>query len=548
MKPALTEKIRETAGALLHFGLLAACLSPAVTLAADSQAALVFANGEELHGNWVEKKKRIAEFKGIPFAAPPVGELRWRAPQPHAPRTGVQDASRFAAACMQDSSGADWYEGVAAAFGHGPEVVGNPDGKSEDCLYLNAWSPEPRSGLDLPVMVFVHGGSNSGGWSYEPNYLGRELAARGVVVVTVAYRLGPFGFFSHPALGDGKKEPVANFALLDIRKAFEWVRDNIQAFGGDPDNITAFGESAGAFNIVDLLLADMARGKGGESLFRRLVSQSLGGSFVIRQTLAEEQAMGILMLGQLGIPADVSAERLRKIPAEDLLEATQGLPEDHNFDAVVDGRTFPRHPLETLRQAQAVGVDLIAGSNADEWYMYIDEGATSKDLENWIMNNAPEQREALHALLGEGEGARRSLDRLRTARNMLCPSRYLAARVNDGGGRAWMYYFTRQRGGAGGERLRAYHGAELPYVFDTHDAWLPTDEADREVTQAVMDYWVQFARNGDPNQDGRPQWPVHTAQRPAVMELGDRVGQMESFDVELCSLLGPGSRRAEVKG
>jgi len=525
-----------------------ACLAlPAELFAEDSQAVVVLANGEELHGRWTGEGSRIAEFKGIPFAAPPVGKLRWRAPRPHAPRKGAQDATRFAAACMQGSGGVDWYVGVAAAFGHGPEAVGRPDGKSEDCLYLNVWSTRPDSGAGLPVMVFVHGGSNSGGWSYEPNYLGARLSARDVVVVTVSYRLGPFGFFSHPALGIGETEPVANFALLDIRKAFEWVRDNIQAFGGDPHSITAFGESAGAFNLIDLLIADMADGSGGESLFARLISQSIGGPLVNRQTLEQQQAIGIFLARQLGLNDEVSAKRLREIPAEDLLKATQNLPGDHYFDAVIDGTTLPRHPMKSLRRAQTAGVDLIAGSNADEWYMYVDKEATREALEDWISDHAPEHAEALRTAVADEPDIRKTLDRLRTARSMLCPSRYLAKRVNEAGGRAWVYYFTRQRSGSGGDGLRAYHGAELPYVFDTHDAWLPTEEADREVTEAVMDYWVQFARTGDPNRDGRPPWRTHTPQDPAVMELGDRVGEMELFDNELCELLGPGVRQAEVE-
>lgn len=448
---------------------------------------------------------------------------------------------------MQGPGGVNWYIGVAKAFGHGPEVVGRPITLSEDCLYLNVWTPGLESGAALPVMVFVHGGSNSGGWSYEPNYLGANLAARGVVVVTIAYRLGPFGFFSHPSLDNGTGEAAANFALLDIRKAFAWVRDNIQAFGGDPENITGFGESAGAFDLLDLLLADLAAGESKRSLFRRLVLQSIGGPALVRKTLSEEQATGVFLAEQAGLDSLSGADALRRLPAADILAAAQKLPDDHYYSAVIDGLTMIEHPLDVLRQASARGVEVITGTNADEWLMYVDEDASPKDVETWIDGNAAEHKQALLAAVADQPDPRRSLDRLRTARNMLCPSHYLAQRLNETGGKAWVYYFSRQRAGSGGNRLGAYHGTELPYVFDTHDHWLPVEMADRELTQAVLDYWTQFARSGNPNLDGRPEWPVHTSAEPAVLELGLRIGGTEIPSTELCELLGPALRNTEAK-
>ena len=520
-------------------------LQVTITAAAEASAPVVKANGEELLGEWTGATEQVAVFRGIPFAKPPAGNLRWRAPQLHVPRAGRQMAIEFGPGCMQGTGGVNWYVGVAEAFGHGPEVVGRPNGLSEDCLYLNVWSPKPANDAGLPVMVFVHGGSNAGGWSYEPNYVGENLARRGVVVVTIAYRVGPFGFFSHPALNNAGGEPVANFALLDIRAAFQWINSNIRAFGGDPENITGFGESSGAFNLVDLLLADLAAGEIGKSLFRRLVSQSIGGPSRIRQTLAEDQATGVFLAEQLGLSSEISADQLRDIPAEAVLEAAGQLPDDHYFSAVIDGVTIPRHPLETLSLIRAAGVDLIAGTNAAEWYMYLDENTTQADVQQWVAENAPEQQAALLATVADEPDARSAMDRLRTAQEMLCPSRYLAARINETGGRAWVYYFSRQRPGSGGDRLRVYHGAELPYVFDRHDRWLPTQETDRVLTGAMLDYWVQFASTGDPNLAGRPEWAVHSRQNPAVMELGDQIGEMEAFSTEICRYLNPGSRQAK---
>jgi para-nitrobenzyl esterase len=516
-----------------------------------AQEPVVIANGEELRGDWADDAPQIAAFKGIPFASPPVGDLRWRSPKAHAVRSGPQDATQFAPACMQTSSGVDWYVGVAETFGHPPNVVGRPTGVSEDCLYLNVWTPALDAVADLPVMVFIHGGSNTGGWSYEPNYMGTRLAARGVVVVSISYRLGAFGFFSHPALSQqakpGDPEAIANFALLDIRQGFQWVHDHIRAFGGDGDNITAFGESAGSFDFVDLLSIDLAAGKGRQSLFRRSISQSIGGSLVDRQTLEQEQATGVLLMSKLGLGAEVTAQKMREIAAGEILAASQKLPAGHYFDAVIDGRTMLRRPVDSFYQADTNGIDFLGGTNRDEWFMYVNKNATNEDVRNWIEARPAEHRSVLLAETSLEPDPRKNLDRLRTAQRMLCPTRYLAEQVEQGGGRAWVYYFTRQRDGTGGEKLGVYHGTELPYVFDMHDDWLPTTEKDEKLTQAVMDYWVQFAKTGNPNLDGRPAWPEYSRQNSSVMELGERLGKMGAFEEKLCDLLGPAAQSMDLE-
>ncbi len=501
----------------------------------EKPAPVVFANGEELRGSWENEDSRVAVFKGIPFAAPPVGELRWRAPLANKPRGGPQIAVEFAPACMQTSYITDWYADVAKTFGYGPEAVGRPKSVSEDCLYLNIWSPRPESGADLPVMVWVHGGSNKGGWSYEPNYIGKKLAEKGVVVVTIAYRLGAFGFFSHPALDNGEGEPRANFGWLDVSHAFRWVVDNIESFGGDPNNVTAIGESSGAGNVSDWIISDVA----GDKLYNRSIIQSSGGSLESRRTLADEQETGRLLVESLGLGGQLDSQRLRKIPAEDLLAAAQKELAGHYFDAVIDGMTLHLQPLESMGNMDTFKMDVLIGTNADEWYMYIDENADRADLERMAEARAPGHAGELLALVEQEVDIRRAIDRIRTAGDTLCPSRYLAAKVTELGGRGWVYHFTRQRPGPGGEKLGAYHGTEIPYVFNTHDDWLPTEETDLKLTDAVMDYWVQFARSGDPNLPGRPEWPIYDTQKSLVMELGDNIGATNAHDKGLCELLGP---------
>jgi len=255
------------------------------------------------------------------------------------------------------AGGTDWYAGVAAAFGHGPEVAARPNGVSEDCLYLNIWSPQLDPEARLPVMVWVHGGSNKGGWSYEPNYIGTRLAEKNVVVVSIAYRLGPFGFFSHPLLDNGEDEPIANFGWLDTYMAIRWVAENITAFGGDPDNITAIGESSGAGDISDWVAAEMA----GDRLYRRIIAQSPGGSLEQRRTLADEKKTGARLIGSLEIEGELDAERLRKIPAEDVLEAATSELEGIYFDAVIDDLTMSARPIESLDRADAASIDAWTG-------------------------------------------------------------------------------------------------------------------------------------------------------------------------------------------
>ena len=497
----------------------------------------VRANGEYLQGQWHDDAETIAVFKGVPFATPPVGELRWRAPRVNSPRSGLQQATEYASACMQGPHIVDWYARVAAEFGAGTDEVGRPNGVSEDCLYLNVWTPNLQPNVAtrrLPVMIWFHGGSNKGGWSYEPNYIGAELAMKGVVVLSTAYRLGPFGYFSHPSFARSQPdEPIANFGFLDQTAALEWVHKHIDVFGGDPDNITCFGESSGAGDLGNFFALDV-------KLCRRFIAQSPGGSYAELNNLADEQQNGFKIAAQLGIPNDdESAARLRQVAAEDLLAAADKALPGHYYDVVKDDRTISLAPLESLNREQTSRIDFLLGTNRDEWYMYIPEDADEETIDRWLAENAPESTSVLRAQVASEPDPRRRLDRLSTAFEMLCPARRVAARITATGGRAWVYYFTRRRPGRGGETLGAYHGAELPYVFGTHDAWLPTEPVDERLTNAVMDYWVQFARTGDPNIPGRPEWPLYRAEKPAVLELGTEIRIVPPMDAALCIWLGP---------
>jgi para-nitrobenzyl esterase len=482
----------------------------------------VTANHETLVGVRGSHQPRVAVFRGIPYAAPPVGALRWRAPAPHVPRAGSQRATAFAAACFQDSYNNDWYRKVAAAFGaHGAEFKDPPF--SEDCLYLNVWTPAPDRRAALPVFVWIHGGSNKAGWSFEPNYDGERLAARGhVVVVSIAYRLGVFGYFGHPQL-TGSAAP-ANFGLLDQIAALRWVRDEIRAFGGDPNDVTIAGESAGGAAVGYLAASPLATG-----LFRRLISESGGFQMLEDLGLADAERVGIAVAAALPGDPDLAALRQRS-SAEIFAAAKRALP-GHYYSAVVDGVSLAQPPAAAYRR-KGLPFDLLIGSNENEWYMSVDEDPAG--LARTLGGLAPAARAVLATRAAQEPSVRHGHDKVVSLSAFACPAYAMAAAVTASGHRAWVYRFSRVRPGPGGAALLAYHAAEIPYVFGTADAWYSRDHADDRLADALLAYWSNFARTGDPNGIGLDPWPVFDAAGARVQELGARIGPLMAPDKALC--------------
>jgi len=513
-------------GALLAAASL--CLSFTSGLHAESttgamqHAPRVEANGESLQGAYAESSPTVAVFKGIPFAAPPVGDLRWREPLPPRPRAGTRQATAFAPACYQDVYLTDWYRRVGAAFGAPASAFVDP-AVSEDCLYLNVWTPQLDGKAKLPVMVWIYGGSNRSGWSFEPNYHGQYLARRGnVVVVTIAYRVGIFGFFGHPDLR-GAEYPT-NFALLDQVAALRWLRANIAAFGGDPDNLTLFGESAGASNIGYLVNSPLARG-----LFRRAVSQSGGFQMQERLDLPGAEAVGSALSARLAGEPDLAA--LRRLSSREIWDAALRHVPEHPYAPVVDGKVVLAGPTKAYA-LEGIPYDLLIGSNEDEWYMYVD--ADPQGLAKDLADIAPTVRPQLEARAAQEPDVRTARDKAVTLVNMVCPSYLMAGAARKAGHNAWVYHFTRVRPGPGGVALRSYHGAEIHYVFGTPDDWLAGDATDAALTDRMMDSWTNFARHGNPNGHRGGEWPLFEPTAPRVMELGDRVAPMAPADYELC--------------
>lgn len=430
---------------------------------------------------------------------------------------------------MQGPHMVDWYKKLVADFAGDPESFPVPE-FSEDCLYLNVWTPQPSVDGNLPVMVWIHGGSHRGGWSYEPNYIGEQLAREDVVVVSIAYRLDLFGFFSHPELD------ISNFGLLDQLAALRWVQENITAFGGNKNNVTVFGESAGAASIGFLLASPQADG-----LFARAIHQSAGYELVNTDTREQFLEKGVALERELlAGSGEGGIDALRDASAEDLLAVAKYLYADYQPDIVVDGISVTDVLRRSLDQGQLHAVDLLIGSNADEWLMYLDAKSNEADLQRQTDEYAFNNREAILAELERESPELRRLDRLITAREFVCPSLMLASDARARNTNAYVYYFHRVRPGPEAAAIGAYHGAEIPYVFDTHDEWLPTADTDREIGRAMMRYWAAFARTGNPNTDGLPEWPLFSARGAEALQIDDTIRVARHPEAALCEVMGNG--------
>ena len=463
----------------------------------------------------------VHTFLGVPFAAPPIGELRWRAAQPYVAAAGQHKADSFAPACYQGDHITRWYQDVIAGFGGDPNSIIAPD-VSEDCLYLNVWRPSNVSQTaSLPIIVYVHGGSNRGGWSWEPNYLGENLARQQAVVITVAYRLGPFGFMAHPQLEE------SNFGLTDLVMALNWIKEYSGQLGGDSENITLMGESSGASNISHLIAMPSAAG-----LFNRVIHQSAG--WALQESVSHDDALSLgRALGEATGSASIMA--MRKLSPLTIDTAAQEVYAEAGFDPHLDLSILPYTPLEAVINKRANPVDLLIGSNADEWKMYLGPDESSNE---WLAQNVGVSR--INAVTGTLEGLDEAskLDRLITSVNYTCPSLRLADETANTGARTWVYYFSRRREGEKAAQMGAYHGAELPYVFDTHDTWLPTNADDRSLTQSMMRYWVNFARYGDPNGKNLVAWPVFSSESDLnTLRLDTQIEAIVHPSAPLCKAL-----------
>jgi para-nitrobenzyl esterase len=475
-----------------------------------------------------------AVFKAIPFAQPPVGPLRWREPQPVQPWSGVRDATRYSAACVQNPMGTGAFLApLARRYG---QTYATPRWDvSEDCLYLNIWTPEWPAKQPHAVMFWIHGGSNRIGSGNESGYDGAELATRGVLVVTINYRLGPLGFFAHPALTrESSHRSSGNYGLLDQIAALRWVRDNIAKFGGDPARVTVFGESAGSIDTGMLMCSPLANG-----LFARAIMESgpatgIAYAHSLRQAeqFGERVAGMALRPQQGGSGGDSTIERLRALPAPAILEAAAAVAkQEPNPEFVLDNWVFSQTPQAVFAAGTQQPVALIIGNNGREASVFRSASAAPSAVDQGLMKTLHISYGSLSPIalaayaVDAHTGRTAAADEWLNDALMTCPSFAMAALNAFAGHPSFVYQFHRSIPGKGESELGSFHSLELPYVFGALRnpvwAWLPFAKLDETLAAAIQSYWTNFAKTGDPNGADVPRWLPYTGASEPYMEFGN---------------------------
>ncbi len=443
----------------------------------------------------------VRVFKGVPFAAPPLGELRWRAPKAAAHWDGIHTADKFSATCMQR------------------RPINAPDrAMSEDCLYLNIYTAAKSSKDHRPVMVWIHGGALTGGAG--SLYDGEALAKKGVVVVTVNYRLGVFGFFADPELTkESDRNSSGNYGLLDQIAALEWVQKNIAAFGGDPKRVTIFGESAGSWSVNYLVATPLAHG-----LFQRAIGES-GGEFAPARRLGDMEQAGV-KFGQ-SIGAD-SLAALRAKPADELLKAN-GFATAAN----VDGWLLPRDVYTIFAEGKQNDVPLLIGSNADEGTMFTPPSVKAASFRETATKRYGTDADAFLKLYPFNTDDDTWAAQAASMRDQVFGwemRTWARMQTKTGKSKVYLYYFSRVPPGQNRAK-GAYHGSEIAYVFgnlevapfavSANGGPRPWQDVDRKLADTMSSYWVNFATTGDPNGKGLLKWPVYRAKDDMLMGFGD---------------------------
>jgi para-nitrobenzyl esterase len=447
---------------------------------------------------------KIHIFRGIPYAAPPVGDLRWKAPQPAEGWAGVRKAVEFGPRCMQGRVFAD--------------MVFRDNGPNENCLYLNVWTPANGADARLPVMFWIYGGGFAAGAGSEPRQDGENLARKGVVVVNFNYRLGIFGFFSHSELAkESGHNASGNYGLLDQVAALAWVRKNIAAFGGDPGNITIFGESAGSFSVSALMASPLSR-----DLIQKAIGESgaFFGKTLVAKSLSESEGADA-KFAKTAFGTD-SLKALRAKSAEELLEASLKERNVVRFGPNIDGYFLPKSPASIYASGEQAHVPLLAGWNADEGsyhQIFKEEKPTAQNFVAWAHKEFGDKADELLKLYpaATDEEAKQSAEALAGDQFIGYSTwKWINMQLKTGRSPVYRYRFEDAPPGAAdeqGESRGAYHSAEIEFVFDVLPSKnLPWRPEDRKLSDEMATYWTNFAKRGDPNGEGLTKWPAYDAQ------------------------------------
>lgn len=455
----------------------------------------------------------VRVFKGVPFAAPPVGDLRWRPPQPPASWEGVRKAARFGPSAMQAHTGA--FGPWTKEFIFGNEV-------SEDCLYLNVWTAAEHADEKRPVLVYIHGGAFTGGSGEVAVYDGEELAKKGLVVVTINYRLGVLGFLAHPELTkESRHNASGNYGLLDQVAALRWIQKNITAFGGDPNRVTISGQSAGAASVHLLTASPLAKG-----LFHRAIAQS--GSGVARGPMRRREGAeqdGVKFAEAKGAR---SLAELRALSAKDLIASVSGSA--FRFSPVIDSWFLPDEVTAIFARGRQNDVPTLTGLNADEGSASPAYGKMKADaFQKQAQQRHGDRAETFLKLYPADTDEQAALSQKQSERDqgLVSMALWAANRAKTAKTKAYLYYFDRAIPWPAHPEYGAFHTSEVPYVF--HNLKIldrPWEAVDHTLAEMISSYWVHFAAAGDPNGRGLPKWPASEGKSVVFMRLGEKPGPM----------------------
>ena len=494
---------------------LAAAVVPLLSLSIAGAQVQVRTSYGTIEGS---SSRGIAAFKGVPFATPPIGDLRWRPPLPPASWDGVRKTDAFGASCMQLKAGErlPW----TSEF-----MVQNQI--SEDCLYLNIWTPRADASARLPVIVFLHGGGFREGSGAIDVYRGENLAEKGAVVVTINYRLGVFGFFAHPELtAESEHHASGNYGLLDQIAALQWVHTNIPWFGGDPHRVTIWGQSAGAFSVAALVASPLTAG-----LFQRAQADSgLGVTGIPMRHLREAQENGIKFAAEHHAS---SLKELRALSAEALLPDAKAVAASISFAPIEDGWLLSDTPSEMNVKGNDNDVPFITGYQADDAALFFPPVHALDEYHAMIQNRYGEMAAEFERLypVATIDDIKKAMTRSGQDRNRVSMFVWAAERGKSHRQPVFTYYFDRAIPWPQHPEFGAFHSGELPYFFLNlgvlHRPW---EKEDFTLATSVSSYLVNFAAKGDPNGTGLASWPAVDPGRQETMELGAECGPMPLAD------------------
>ena len=473
----------------------------------------------------------VSIFPGIPYAAPPVGEFRWKPPQKVASWTQVRKCTSFGPSCPQ------------------------PDQKdtftfSEDCLYLNVWTTAEKPDERLPVMVWIHGGAFNFGSASLPEYDGKNLARKGVVLVTINYRLGPFGFLVHPLLsGESPHNTSGNYGLLDQIAALRWVQKNITSFGGDPERVTIFGQSAGSRSVTLLMISPLSAG-----LFHRAIAES-GGPIIGSEYLSPNfngnmehvSKMGQKVASRLGCDKseDVLAD-MRARSAQEILKAADCKTDIFDdggifFAPVFDGWVIPGDPFAAYSGGEQHDVPIIVGSTLNEGNIYLGNKTdlSVEKYKSFLKSRFADNYEKAFEMfpVNKAQDVAPALDKILTVAANAQPARLVAQSMEHKKSRAYLYQFTRLPDTAMARKLGVHHGVDIAYVFGNINKSDGYDDTDLWLSSKMMDYWVNFAKTGNPNGQGLTDWPAYESKSDINLEFSDTIHTRKHLFKKECDFI-----------